>query len=312
MLYLYFARNFSKVFDLESPEPLAGMYSRSYFRATYVLTALDAGFWTAMKIRNERLRNLCSILFSLYYLIAAEAGDEKVRRIRACITIEHLRVSWNKGTTPYIKALTNFLHPNPNLYPPIHIKLERPQESYYSDPIEAVLYFEGTREELLNASEILLDYPGGGFVAMSPRHHDDKLFYWSRKLKIPILSVDYKKAPEYPYPFALHECYDVYAALVNTRGKCIGLSGKKRPRIVLVGDSAGGNLAAGVTLMILDTMHGTSPEGETTKFDKRGRRHRRSFSRKELPMPHGLIFIYPCMDMNITYVPLSVFKFSLC
>jgi hypothetical protein len=192
MLYLYFARNFSKIFDLESPEPLAGMYSRSYFRGTYVLTALDAGFWTAMKIKNKRLRDICSILFSGYYLIAAEAGDEKVRRVRACITYEHLRVSWNKSTHPFLKFLTNILNPNPNLYPPRHIKIERPNESYYKQSIDAWLYFEGTREELANSKKLLLDFPGGGFVAMSPRNHDDKLMYWSRRLKVPVLSIDYK------------------------------------------------------------------------------------------------------------------------
>jgi len=79
MLYLYVARNFSKLVDLESPEPLAGMYSKSFFRATYLFTALDAGYWTAMKIRNKYLREFCSVLFSGYYLIAAEAADEKVR-----------------------------------------------------------------------------------------------------------------------------------------------------------------------------------------------------------------------------------------
>lgn len=79
LLYLYLARNFAKIFNLESPEPLANLYTRSYFRATWVMTALDAGFWTAMRIRKKWLRDLCSILFSVYYLFAAERADEKVR-----------------------------------------------------------------------------------------------------------------------------------------------------------------------------------------------------------------------------------------
>jgi len=78
LLYLYLARNFAKIFNLESPEPLANLYSRSYFRATWIMTALDAGFWTAMRIKTGWLRDLCSVVFSLYYLVAAERADEKV------------------------------------------------------------------------------------------------------------------------------------------------------------------------------------------------------------------------------------------
>ena len=48
MLWLYLTRNFAKIFNLESPEPLANLYTRSFFRATWITTALDAGFWTAV------------------------------------------------------------------------------------------------------------------------------------------------------------------------------------------------------------------------------------------------------------------------
>ncbi|KAJ4331307.1 hypothetical protein N0V87_009256 [Didymella glomerata] len=91
LLYLYVARNFGKLVGLECPEPLAALYSRSYFRATWVTTALDAGFWSAMKIKRKGVRDFCSIVFSVYYLICAEQADEKVRKIRATLTVDHLR-----------------------------------------------------------------------------------------------------------------------------------------------------------------------------------------------------------------------------
>lgn len=78
LLYLYLARNFSKLLNLESPEPLAkGLYTRSYLRATRVLAALDAGFWTAMRIRRPWLRDLAGMVFSIYYLCAAERAADK-------------------------------------------------------------------------------------------------------------------------------------------------------------------------------------------------------------------------------------------
>lgn len=67
---------------------------------------------------------------------------------------------------------------------------------------------------------------------MGPRVSDDRLLAWAGKTGVPILSLDYKKAPEYPYPYALNECYDVYHTIVMTRGRCLGLSGKKCPRII--------------------------------------------------------------------------------
>lgn len=284
LLYLYAARNFGKLVGLECPEPLANLYSRSYFRATWVTTALDAGFWSAMRIRKKGLRDFLSIVFSLYYLICAEQADEKVRKIRATLTVDHLRISWNKGTTPYLFALARLMRPRLMWYPPRKLRIPRPKDSVYTEPVTAWLYFNGPLSELKKGDKIVLDIPGGGFVAMDPRNHDDKLMGWAGKYGLPVLSLDYKKAPEYPYPYALNECYDVYHMLVATRGRCMGLSGEVDPKIVVSGDSAGGNLAVGMTLMVLQT-------GSTE--------HRRWQGEHELPPPAGVVLIYPALDMNI-------------
>lgn len=284
LLWLYIARNFAKIVGLESPEPLANLYNRSYFRATWVTTALDAGFWTAMKIRRKWLRDMASMVFSIYYLIAAEQADEKVRKVRALLTVEHLRVSWQKSTTTYLSFLTRILRPKLTRYPPRAIRIPRPAESSYTDPVNAWLYFDGPLSALTHHTKLVLDLPGGGYVAMNPRHHDDKLLAWSGKLGIPVLSLDYRKAPEYPYPYALNECYDVYHTLIATMGRCIGLAGSSPPRIILTGDSAGGNFATGVVLMILQSASNVvqSLQGQ-----------------ESLPIPEGLVLIYPSLDMNI-------------
>lgn len=268
---------------LESPEPLANLYSRSYFRATWVTTALDAGFWTAMKIKNKWLRDVASMVFSVYYLFAAEQADEKVRKVRGVLTVEHLRVSWHKSTTPYLEFITRIMRPRLTKYPPRALRIPRPGESSYKDPIDAWLYFDGPLSALKNHSKLVLDFPGGGYVAMNPRHHEDKLLAWSGKLGVPVLSLDYKKAPEYPYPHALNECYDAYHTIISTMGRCIGLTGRLPPQIILTGDSAGGNFATGVVLMILQSAGSdASWQGQDT-----------------LPIPEGLVLIYPSLDMNI-------------
>ncbi|KAE8551531.1 hypothetical protein EYB25_005421 [Talaromyces marneffei] len=284
LLWLYVARNFSKIMGFESPEPLANLYSRSYFRATWITTALDAGFWTAMKIRPKWLKDIASMVFSVYYLIAAEQADEKVRRVRATLTVEHLRVSLNKATTPYLNFFNELLRPRYTKYGPRQIRIARPRESSYREPVNAWLYFDGTLAELREQTQLVLDVPGGGYVAMGPRASDDKLLAWAGKTGVPILSLDYKKAPEFPYPYALNECFDVYRSIVESRGRCVGLGGHSRPHIIISGDSAGGNLAAGMTIMILQ-----SGRTETRKW----------MGEVPLPPPDGLVLIYPALDMNI-------------
>ncbi|KAF7546454.1 hypothetical protein G7046_g9296 [Stylonectria norvegica] len=284
MLYLYAARNFSALVGLASPEPMANMYDATYFRATWVLTALDAGFWTAMKIRTKWLRDLSSIVFSLFYLVAAEKADEKVRKVRGMLTVDHLRVAWNKGTTPYLSFFQGLTRPRLMRWPPRQVRIPRQPNSDYKEPISAWLYYDGPLADLEHHDRLILDIPGGGFVAMDPRCNDDKLCAWAAKSGLPILSLDYRKAPEFPYPYALNECFDVYATLIKTRGKCIGMSGNKTPRVIITGDSAGGNLAVATTLMILETSDV----------------HFRRFSdRSDLPAPDGLVCFYPTLDMNI-------------
>ncbi|KAI0205536.1 alpha/beta-hydrolase [Astrocystis sublimbata] len=284
MMYLYAGRNFSTLVGLASPEPMANMYDAAYFRATWVLTALDAGFWTAMKIRRKWLRDIASMVFTAFYMVAAERADEKVRKVRGMLTVEHLRVSWNKGTSPYLGALQNLMRPRFTRWPPRAIRIPRPETSDYKEPVSGWLYYDGPIADIEHISKVILDIPGGGFVAMDPRCNDDKLLAWAGKTGLPVLALDYQKAPESPYPYALNECFDVYTTIIKTRGRCLGMSGRETPKIVVTGDSAGGNLAAAMVLMILETA--------TSK-------RRPGLVQEELPPPASLILFYPVLDMNI-------------
>jgi acetyl esterase/lipase len=119
---------------------------------------------------------------------------------------------------------------------------------------------------------------------MDPRCNDDKLSAWAAKTGLPVLSLDYRKAPEYPYPYALNECYDVYTTLIKSKGRCVGMSGREVPNVIISGDSAGGNLAASMTLMIIE-----SGSGPVRRFQ----------GQVDLPVPDALVLFYPALDMNI-------------
>ena len=225
-----------------------------------------------------------SLVCTVYYLIAAEQADSKVRRVRSILTVDHLRVSWNKSTTPYLALLTSITRPKFTKYSPKKIRIPRPPNSAYKEPITAWLYYDGPISSIGRHDKVILDIPGGGFVAMSPRNHDDKLYAWSGKTGLPVLSLDYRKAPEFPYPYALNECYDAYHTLSASQGRCIGLSGEKSIKIIVTGDSAGGNLATALVLMML----------QKTKLGA-GRRS----DIDTVPIPEGLILLYPALEMNM-------------
>lgn len=240
-----------------------------------------------MRIRNKRVRDIFSIICTIYYLIAAEQADEKVRKVRAVLTVDHLRVAWNKPTTPYLNFFTSLLRPNFTKYKPRRLRIHRPKSSAYTEPVTAWMYFDGPLSELEKQENLVLDIPGGGFIAMDPRTSDDKLLAWAGKTGVPVLSLDYRKAPEYPYPYALNECFDVYSQIAQTKGRCVGINLPHCPRIILTGDSAGGNLATGTTLMIIQA--NASPTSSNTT----------SSARLPLPSPAALILLYPALDMNI-------------
>jgi acetyl esterase len=88
-------------------------------------------------------------------------------------------------------------------------------------------------------------YHGGGFVIGNLETHDNLCHALCDRADVLVLSVDYRLAPEHPFPAAVN---DAYAALewAAANGKQIG---GDPDRIAVAGDSAGGNLAAAVSIM---------------------------------------------------------------
>lgn len=89
---------------------------------------------------------------------------------------------------------------------------------------------------------------GGGFVFCAVEMFDGFCSRMSRETGATVVSVDYRLAPEHPYPAALD---DAVAALGWLADAAPGL-GIDPARIVVAGDSAGGNLAAALCLVARD------------------------------------------------------------
>ena len=90
---------------------------------------------------------------------------------------------------------------------------------------------------------------GGGMVLNSARSSDARNVATCAALGIIIISVDYRLAPEHPYPAALNDCF---AALQWTHRNAAAL-GIDVSRIAVGGDSAGGGLAASLCQKARDT-----------------------------------------------------------
>lgn len=89
---------------------------------------------------------------------------------------------------------------------------------------------------------------GGGFVKGSLDSADSNAWGVADETGAVVISVEYRLAPDFPYPAALE---DSYAALRYIAANAAAL-GIDQDRIVLWGESAGANLAAGVCMMARD------------------------------------------------------------
>ncbi|VDP84126.1 unnamed protein product [Echinostoma caproni] len=110
---------------------------------------------------------------------------------------------------------------------------------------------------------LLFHIHGGGFVALNSQAQDIFLRTWAEFLDCPIFSVNYSLAPQAPYPRALEECFFAYCWAALNREK---LGCAPDARIVLCGDSAGGNLVLGLCMRIISARISPRPAGALVAY----------------------------------------------
>jgi monoterpene epsilon-lactone hydrolase len=106
---------------------------------------------------------------------------------------------------------------------------------------------------------------GGAYIAMSARTHraiTSRLAAWSNTA---LFALDYRLAPEHPFPAALDDALAAYRALVA--------SGTPASRIAIAGDSAGAGLALSLLLVLRDANE---------------------------PLPAAAVLFSPCTDLAAT------------
>ncbi len=119
------------------------------------------------------------------------------------------------------------------------------QNEFFAEE-KADLRTEDTAERLLTENrEVVLQLHGGGYIGkIRNAYRDFAVLYAKMKGERAVLSVDYRVAPEDPYPAALEDAYAAYRWLLD-----MGCSGEQ---IIIAGDSAGGGLALALCLYLKD------------------------------------------------------------
>lgn len=135
---------------------------------------------------------------------------------------------------------------NPFPMPPVEIAEVRDVKvDGAAGPIAARLYHPKPGETL----PVAVLFHGGGWVFGTLDTHDGLARVLARDAGCAVLSVAYRLAPEHPFPAPIDDCI---AAVKGLPGRAADL-GVDAGRHAVVGDSAGGNLAAAVALALRGT-----------------------------------------------------------
>lgn len=121
-----------------------------------------------------------------------------------------------------------------------------------------------TRKSMKDRAIIYLH--GGSYIAGSPKTHRSLAAHISKVSKFPVLLIDYRLAPENPFPAALEDVISAYEWLLDAKE----IDPKK---VIIAGDSAGGTLTLSALIKLRD-------DGS--------------------PLPAAGICLSPCTDLAIT------------
>lgn len=103
-------------------------------------------------------------------------------------------------------------------------------ESIWALPVEA------------DSDKVILYTHGGGFAVGSASSHRKLAGHLAKQLGVTAVAIDYRRAPEHPFPAQIEDSTAVYKELLER--------GFKPENIATCGDSAGGNLAISTVLKL--------------------------------------------------------------
>lgn len=121
--------------------------------------------------------------------------------------------------------------------------LEPEGVTYKSDVVAGVESIWALPESA-DSSKVILYTHGGGFAVGSAASHRKFAGHLAKQLGVTAVVIDYRRAPEHPFPAQIEDATAVYRELLER--------GFKSQNITTSGDSAGGNLAIATVLKLRD------------------------------------------------------------
>lgn len=111
-----------------------------------------------------------------------------------------------------------------------------------------VRIFMPSKSSEVISSRVLIFFHGGGWVIGNIDSYSNVCSNMANQTGSVVISVDYRLAPENPFPCGLEDCYTVTGEVFQNAD----YFNVDTDNITIIGDSAGGNLAAAVSLMARD------------------------------------------------------------
>lgn len=107
----------------------------------------------------------------------------------------------------------------------------------------SALWFESEKSN----APLLIEIHGGAFLYGHNRDDKELCEILREKLAMNVVSLDYRLAPKFTFPFAHFDCFDTVEQILKDTSLHFD-----RERVYIIGHSAGANLAAGVTYLNLE------------------------------------------------------------
>ena len=95
---------------------------------------------------------------------------------------------------------------------------------------------------------VYLHFHGGGFMLGSSFESQPWTIKIAKEKKCPVFTVDYRLAPKYKFPVGISDSWIFYMWIIKYAKRYLNID---FDRIVLTGDSAGGNIVLGITSLAI-------------------------------------------------------------
>jgi acetyl esterase/lipase len=145
-----------------------------------------------------------------------------------------------------------------------------PAEELKGEWIEMRNHYNETKKANKRCNRVMLYIHGGAYFFGSVDTHRYMMQRHARKLKGRVFAPEYRLAPQFPFPCALHDCLASYLWLLKSY---------EPKEIILAGDSAGGGLALSMLVVMRD---------------------------QGIPLPAGAILISPWVDLTHSFPSIVV------